>query len=102
MLRNIIGTNLLTKIHEDLTINVASRVFTRQMLMPDKRRSVKPKISTLCSGELEKQHVSLIQPHFINANNKLTSRVLTRQILTPHDAQQTKGHPSSNISKTYF
>ncbi|KAH3820551.1 hypothetical protein DPMN_122295 [Dreissena polymorpha] len=30
----IIGTNLLTKFHEDQTINVASRVLTRQMLMP--------------------------------------------------------------------
>ncbi|KAH3834323.1 hypothetical protein DPMN_107646 [Dreissena polymorpha] len=30
---DIIGINLLTKFHEDWTINVASRVLTRQMLM---------------------------------------------------------------------
>ncbi|KAH3772292.1 hypothetical protein DPMN_173630 [Dreissena polymorpha] len=35
---SIIGTNVLTKFHEDRTINVASRVFTRQMLTTDARR----------------------------------------------------------------
>ncbi|KAH3713336.1 hypothetical protein DPMN_073126 [Dreissena polymorpha] len=37
--RGIIGTNVLTKFHEDQTINVASRVFTRQMLTTDARRT---------------------------------------------------------------
>ncbi|KAH3844653.1 hypothetical protein DPMN_086912 [Dreissena polymorpha] len=32
--RGINGTNVLTKFHEDQTINVDSRVFTRQMLTP--------------------------------------------------------------------
>ncbi|KAH3810777.1 hypothetical protein DPMN_139175 [Dreissena polymorpha] len=51
---SINGTNVLTKFHEDRTINVASRVFTRQMLMvhdarhtTDKRRSQKLTMSTL-------------------------------------------------------
>ncbi|KAH3713005.1 hypothetical protein DPMN_072768 [Dreissena polymorpha] len=35
----IIGTNVLTKFHEDRTINVASRVFTRQMLTTDAQRT---------------------------------------------------------------
>ncbi|KAH3828243.1 hypothetical protein DPMN_130196 [Dreissena polymorpha] len=46
LIQYIIETNLLTKFHEDWTINVASRVLTRQMLKPhnarrktDKRRS---------------------------------------------------------------
>ncbi|KAH3875502.1 hypothetical protein DPMN_038784 [Dreissena polymorpha] len=37
--RGIIGTYVLTKFHEDLTINVASRVFTRQMLTTDAQRT---------------------------------------------------------------
>ncbi|KAH3792730.1 hypothetical protein DPMN_146229 [Dreissena polymorpha] len=35
----IIGTDVLTKFHEDRTINVASMVFTRQMLTTDARRT---------------------------------------------------------------
>ncbi|KAH3698368.1 hypothetical protein DPMN_085888 [Dreissena polymorpha] len=60
LIQDIIKTNLLTKFHEDLTINVASREFTRQMLTPhngqrttDKKRSQKLTMSTLCSGELK-------------------------------------------------
>ncbi|KAH3876238.1 hypothetical protein DPMN_000075 [Dreissena polymorpha] len=34
LIKNIIGTNLLTKFHEDWTINVVSRKLTRQMLTP--------------------------------------------------------------------
>ncbi|KAH3817886.1 hypothetical protein DPMN_119442 [Dreissena polymorpha] len=59
--RGINGTNVLTKFHEDRTMNVASVVFTRQMLTKedaqrttDKRRSQKLTMSTLCSGELKK------------------------------------------------
>ncbi|KAH3810783.1 hypothetical protein DPMN_139181 [Dreissena polymorpha] len=37
--RGIIGTNVLTKFHDDRTINVASRVFTRQMLTTDARQT---------------------------------------------------------------
>ncbi|KAH3832476.1 hypothetical protein DPMN_105766 [Dreissena polymorpha] len=52
------GTNVLTKFHEDRTINEASRVFTRQNVdngrrTTDKRRSQKLTMSTLCSGELK-------------------------------------------------
>ncbi|KAH3847247.1 hypothetical protein DPMN_089566 [Dreissena polymorpha] len=56
LIQDIIETNFLTKCHEDWTINVASRVLTRQMLTPhngrrttDKRRSQKLTMSTLCS-----------------------------------------------------
>ncbi|KAH3820484.1 hypothetical protein DPMN_122230 [Dreissena polymorpha] len=35
--RDFIGTKLLTKFHEDKTINVASRVFTNQMWTMDGR-----------------------------------------------------------------
>ncbi|KAH3891849.1 hypothetical protein DPMN_015958 [Dreissena polymorpha] len=52
--RGINGTNVLTEFHEDQTINVASRVFTRQnvddaLRTTDKRRSQKFTICTLCS-----------------------------------------------------
>ncbi|KAH3820183.1 hypothetical protein DPMN_121927 [Dreissena polymorpha] len=63
LIQDIIGTNLLTKFHEDWTINVASRELTRQMLTAhdaqrkmDKRRSQKLTMSTLCSGELKILH----------------------------------------------
>ncbi|KAH3718198.1 hypothetical protein DPMN_060997 [Dreissena polymorpha] len=37
---SMIGTNLLTKFHDDRTINITSRVLTRQILMPhDKQRT---------------------------------------------------------------
>ncbi|KAH3825508.1 hypothetical protein DPMN_127385 [Dreissena polymorpha] len=55
--RTINGINILTKFHEDQTINVASGVFTRQMLTTDDarrttdiRRSQKLTMSTLCSA----------------------------------------------------
>ncbi|KAH3831786.1 hypothetical protein DPMN_105056 [Dreissena polymorpha] len=52
--RGIIRTNVLTKFNEDQTINVASRVFTRQNVddgrhTTDKKRSQKLTISTMCS-----------------------------------------------------
>ncbi|KAH3746572.1 hypothetical protein DPMN_180981 [Dreissena polymorpha] len=60
LIQDIIETNLLTKFHENWTINVASRVLTRQMLTShngrrttDKRPSQKLTMSTLCSGELK-------------------------------------------------
>ncbi|KAH3824492.1 hypothetical protein DPMN_126329 [Dreissena polymorpha] len=53
--RGINGTNVLTKVHEDQTINVASRVFTRQMLTARdvQKGSQKLTMSMLCSGELK-------------------------------------------------
>ncbi|KAH3850786.1 hypothetical protein DPMN_093259 [Dreissena polymorpha] len=41
LIQDIIGTNLLTKFHEDWTINAASRVLTRQMLTPPDGRRTK-------------------------------------------------------------
>ncbi|KAH3885363.1 hypothetical protein DPMN_009356 [Dreissena polymorpha] len=55
LIQDIIEANLLTKFHEDWTIDVASRVLTRQVLTPhngrrttDKRRSQKLPMSTTC------------------------------------------------------
>ncbi|KAH3853657.1 hypothetical protein DPMN_096189 [Dreissena polymorpha] len=59
-IQDIFETNLLTKFHEDWTINVTSKELTRQMSTShnaqrttDKRRSQKLTMSTLCSGELK-------------------------------------------------
>ncbi|KAH3742391.1 hypothetical protein DPMN_049133 [Dreissena polymorpha] len=41
LIQDIIATNLLTKFHEDWTINVASRELTRQMLTPHNARRTK-------------------------------------------------------------
>ncbi|KAH3749368.1 hypothetical protein DPMN_183865 [Dreissena polymorpha] len=49
--RGIIGTNVLTKFHEDWTINVASRVFTRQMLTTDAQRTTDIKTLTKAHHE---------------------------------------------------
>ncbi|KAH3809251.1 hypothetical protein DPMN_137612 [Dreissena polymorpha] len=68
LIQDIFQTNVLTKFHEDWTINVASVVLTRQMLTPhdarrttDKRRSQKHTMSTLCSGELKTADNSLME-----------------------------------------
>ncbi|KAH3888442.1 hypothetical protein DPMN_012477 [Dreissena polymorpha] len=59
LVQDIIKMNLLTKFHEDRTINVASRVLTRQNVdaarrMPEKGdHKSSPSMSTLCSGELK-------------------------------------------------
>ncbi|KAH3883328.1 hypothetical protein DPMN_007282 [Dreissena polymorpha] len=59
LIQDIIETNLLTKFHEDWTINVVSRELTRQMLTPhnaqrttDKKQSQKLAMSTLCSDDV--------------------------------------------------
>ncbi|KAH3883091.1 hypothetical protein DPMN_007041 [Dreissena polymorpha] len=90
--RGINGTNVLNKFHEDQTINVASRVFTRQ------NRSHKLTMSTLCSGEL-KNTTPPWRP-YINGTDHLTkfhddrtinmaSRVLTRKNAPPPDITRT-------------
>ncbi|KAH3798341.1 hypothetical protein DPMN_151940 [Dreissena polymorpha] len=60
LFHDIIGTHLLTKFHEDRTVNVASRLLTGHMLKPhnarrttDKRRSQKLTMRTLRSVELK-------------------------------------------------
>ncbi|KAH3882359.1 hypothetical protein DPMN_006294 [Dreissena polymorpha] len=56
--RGIMRKNVLTTFHENQTINVASRVFTRQNVddarrTTDKRRSQKLTMSTMCSDSKE-------------------------------------------------
>ncbi|KAH3769537.1 hypothetical protein DPMN_170810 [Dreissena polymorpha] len=77
----IIGTNVLTKFHEDRTRNVASRVFTRQNVDDERRTddgqkaTQKLTMSTLCSGELKTN----VQTKFHKDwTINVTTRVLTR------------------------
>ncbi|KAH3861121.1 hypothetical protein DPMN_024049 [Dreissena polymorpha] len=85
LVQDIIGMNLLTKFHDDWTINVASRV------------NVSKNGSHVFQANIT--IFELIQD--INETNLLTkfhedwtinvaSRVLTRQIITPHDGRRTK------------
>ncbi|KAH3888012.1 hypothetical protein DPMN_012033 [Dreissena polymorpha] len=48
LVQDIIGTNLLTKFHEDPKINVASRVLTRQIFMTHNGRQTIDKRLFIC------------------------------------------------------
>ncbi|KAH3843193.1 hypothetical protein DPMN_116704 [Dreissena polymorpha] len=101
LVQDIIGMNLLTKFHEDWTINVASRELTRQMLtVHDGQEAI-----TKAHYEHVVLRKNLSNPKDIIGMNLLTkfhedwtinvaSRELTRQMLTVHDGQEaiTKAH----------
>ncbi|KAH3885858.1 hypothetical protein DPMN_009856 [Dreissena polymorpha] len=98
----IIGMNLLTEFHKDWTINVASRVLTR-FYNSHIRKNAPPLGSHVFQANIT--IFELIQD--INVTNLLTkfhedwtinvpSRELTRQMLTLHHAQRTKGDPKSS------
>ncbi|KAH3727004.1 hypothetical protein DPMN_052928 [Dreissena polymorpha] len=69
LVANIIGTNLLTKLHDDRTINMASRVLTRKNATPPWRPYI---IGTI---HLTKLHD--------NRTINVASRVLTRKMPRP-------------------
>ncbi|KAH3704918.1 hypothetical protein DPMN_079979 [Dreissena polymorpha] len=69
---HIIGINLLTKFHEDWTINVASRVLTR--------KTAPPLCNIIETNLLTKFH----EDWTIN----VVSGVLTRKMLTAHDRRR--------------
>ncbi|KAH3886773.1 hypothetical protein DPMN_010786 [Dreissena polymorpha] len=83
--RDIIGTNLLTKFHDDQTINVASRV-------PYKGKMPCP-LAAMFFNQL-KPNWNLLTKFHEDRTIKVTSSVLTRQMLTPYDGQKaiTKAH----------
>ncbi|KAH3868577.1 hypothetical protein DPMN_031727 [Dreissena polymorpha] len=82
LILNIIETNLLTKFHEDWTINVDSRELTRQMLTQhngqrttDKKRSQKLTMSTLCSDFIK---INILNKFHEDWMQTVTSIVYTR------------------------
>ncbi|KAH3698674.1 hypothetical protein DPMN_086220 [Dreissena polymorpha] len=86
LVQDIIETNLLTKFHDNRTINVASRVLTRKNATPPWRPY------NIETNLLTKKNAPPLGSHTIN----VASRVLTRQMLTPHNGRRTKGdHKSS-------
>ncbi|KAH3782647.1 hypothetical protein DPMN_160566 [Dreissena polymorpha] len=78
LIQDIIETNLLTKFHEDWTINVASRELTSQMLTPhkarrttDKRRSQKLTMSMLCSDLNLDQYYLSSRNHLVDGRTDI-------------------------------
>ncbi|KAH3779422.1 hypothetical protein DPMN_157225 [Dreissena polymorpha] len=91
LVQNIIGTNLLTKLHDDRTINMASRVLTRKNATPP-----------WCPYIIGTNHLTKF--HSDQAIN-VASRVLTRQKAPPPGIIRTnlltKFHEDRKINVAY-
>ncbi|KAH3861778.1 hypothetical protein DPMN_024728 [Dreissena polymorpha] len=104
LIQDINKKNILTKFHEEWTINVTSRVFTRknapppgghfhedQTLMWPLEKNAPP-----LGNHVFQANTNLLTKFHEDWTINVTSRVLTRQLLTPDDARRTKGdHKSS-------
>ncbi|KAH3797552.1 hypothetical protein DPMN_151135 [Dreissena polymorpha] len=80
--RDIIGTNLLTKFHEDRTRNVTSRVFTTKCGRTDGRRTkTDPKI-LYCkkSKKMSSYYISLLSFTYHNQYQIRPSYILGRML----------------------
>ncbi|KAH3808196.1 hypothetical protein DPMN_136548, partial [Dreissena polymorpha] len=109
--RDIIGTNLLTKFHEDRTINVAFRVFTNKIMLMDGRRTDVRRTNTVHKSSPEQSgilrrppgnHVFQRTGTIFKLNSHVTSRVLTcfHYIHIEKNAPPTGGHKSIKPMKT--
>ncbi|KAH3738213.1 hypothetical protein DPMN_044841 [Dreissena polymorpha] len=74
---NIIGTNLLTKLHEDRKINVASRVLTRKNAPPPGSHFHEDRTINVAS------RVKMPRPLVAILEINVASRVLTRKNAPP-------------------
>ncbi|KAH3874490.1 hypothetical protein DPMN_037735 [Dreissena polymorpha] len=90
---NIIGTNVLINIHEDLKINVASRVLTRKNGPPFGSHVFQP-IVTIFELIQDIIETNILTKFYEDWNINVASREITMQILTAHDGQKaiTKAH----------
>ncbi|KAH3862468.1 hypothetical protein DPMN_025435 [Dreissena polymorpha] len=124
LVQDMIGTNLLTKFHDDRTKNVASRkkcptpgghvcqptgiifelvqdmmgriFFLTRKNAPPPGSHVFQTTATIFKHVQDIIETNLLTKFHEDRTINVTSRVLTRQMLTPHNAQQTKGdHKSS-------
>ncbi|KAH3696146.1 hypothetical protein DPMN_083609 [Dreissena polymorpha] len=113
LIQDNIGTNLLTKFHEDRKINVASRVLTRKNAPPPGGHVFQPTSiifklvqDIIGINLLNKFHedqtinvasrTNLLTKFHEDWTINVASRELTRQMLTPHNTRRTKGdHKSS-------
>ncbi|KAH3738298.1 hypothetical protein DPMN_044931 [Dreissena polymorpha] len=84
LVQDIIGINLLTKFHEDWTINVASRVKNAPPLGSHVFQA-NVKISKLVQDIIE---TNLLTKFHENWTIHVASKEFTRQMLTPHDGQK--------------
>ncbi|KAH3838567.1 hypothetical protein DPMN_111975 [Dreissena polymorpha] len=75
---NIIGTNLLTKFHEDRKINVASRVFTRKNALPPSSHVFQP-TSIIFERIQSKHNYFQTHPRYHYWTINMASRMLTRK-----------------------
>ncbi|KAH3849157.1 hypothetical protein DPMN_091553 [Dreissena polymorpha] len=97
-IQDIIGTNLLTKFHEDQKIHVASRVLTSHI-----KKNAPPLGSHVFQANVtifeliqDIVETNLLIKFHEDWTINVDSRELTRQMFTAHDARRTKGdHKSS-------
>ncbi|KAH3694655.1 hypothetical protein DPMN_082095 [Dreissena polymorpha] len=96
--RDIIGTNLLTKFHEDRTINVASRLFIKCGRTDGRRTDGRT------TNKDRSQETNVLTKFHENWAKNVTSRVLTyfHYILIEKNAPPTGGHKSIKPMLTNF
>ncbi|KAH3825304.1 hypothetical protein DPMN_127178 [Dreissena polymorpha] len=83
--QNIIGTNILTKFHEDWTINVTSRVLTRKTATPpssfcheDWTINVASRVLTRFYYSHIRKNAPLLESHGFQANDIIETNLLTK------------------------
>ncbi|KAH3706543.1 hypothetical protein DPMN_065930 [Dreissena polymorpha] len=105
LVQDIIGINLLTKFHEDQTIDLASRVLTR-FYCSHMRENAPPLGSHVFQTNVTifKLIQDIIETNLRTKFHEdwtinVASRELTRQMLTPHNAQRTTDDGQKAITK---
>ncbi|KAH3872376.1 hypothetical protein DPMN_035592 [Dreissena polymorpha] len=91
--RHIIGTNIVTKIHEDRKIYVTSRVLTMKNAPPPGSHGFQP-IVTIFELIQDIIETYILAKFYEDWNINVASTELTRQMLTAHDGHKaiTKAH----------
>ncbi|KAH3690311.1 hypothetical protein DPMN_191081 [Dreissena polymorpha] len=92
LIQDIIGTNLVTKFHDDRTINVASRVKNAPPLFHEDRTinvASRVKYAQPLGSHVFQANTDFLTKFHEDWTINVASRVLTRQMLTPHNAGQT-------------
>ncbi|KAH3711290.1 hypothetical protein DPMN_070794, partial [Dreissena polymorpha] len=83
LIQDIIGTNLLTKFHEDWTINVASRVLTSKEICPAPGSNVFKATKAIFDLIQDIIGTNLLTKFHDDRKINVTSRVLTRKMPRP-------------------
>ncbi|KAH3877223.1 hypothetical protein DPMN_001085 [Dreissena polymorpha] len=96
LVQDILGTNLLTKFHENRTINVASRVLTRKQMPRPPPPPPPPPPGGHVFKTNQNQFLTCSRFHWQKCSDQFHEgqaingafRVLTRQMLTPNNASR--------------